>query len=122
MAVLVNRVYGSTFHRDEFSADNDHKIQCFYFDFWSSVELAETLVHSNANLNDSSQKRKVLKAQKILTARVMYTVGTLIALTDGSLELFVLDEKDDDGTDISLFEVFGSRQKFTPPRVLSRAA
>jgi hypothetical protein len=121
-AVIVNRIYGTTFDRDNFSLDHDNKIQAFNYDFWRSVELTETLVTRTAQYQDTSDKRKITEAKKILTARVMYTLATLMTLTDGTLDLYVLDEKDEQDNVVNLFDDFSKRERRTPTAVLPQAA
>ena len=52
----------------------------------------------------------------------MYTVATLMTLTDGTLELVVLDEKTDDGEIIDLFKDMGVRTPYMPKDVVPDAA
>ncbi len=120
--VIVNRIYGTTFHRDEFAADNDFELQAFNYDFWRSVEIAENFIHNHDIFQDMSESRKLIEAKKLLTARVMYTVATLMTLTDGTLELVVLDEKTDDGEIIDLFKDMGVRTPYMPRDVVPDAA
>jgi hypothetical protein len=75
--VIVNFVKGETFHRDRFSARHNHKIQAFNYDIWSTFEVAAK-TYSNP-----------IEEMRFVTARVMHTIATLIALTDGSLRLLI---------------------------------
>lgn len=101
-AAIVNRIYGYTFHRDEFSADNNDEIQAFSYDYWKSVEMAESLFFKSDRYQDLSFDRKIELSKRMITARVMYTVATLMTLTDGSIKLFVVDEKDENGQPVKL--------------------
>lgn len=120
--VIINRIYGTTFHRDEFSADNDFELQAFNYDFWRSVEITENFIHDHDIFQEMSDSRKLIEAKKLLTARVMYTVATLMTLTDGTLELIVLDEKTDEGEVVDLFKDMGTRKPYMPSDVVPQAA
>ncbi|HVX58187.1 MAG TPA: hypothetical protein VG964_00440 [Candidatus Saccharimonadales bacterium] len=74
--LIINKVVGETFDRDGFSAENQHLAQAFNYDLWHVVERAHAL------FPDDEPAR-----MRLITAQVMYAVGTAMALTDGSLEL-----------------------------------
>lgn len=76
VAVNINYKPGTTFHRDEFSRENDHQVQVFNYDYWRSQQLAEALY------GDSEFKRR-----QFLITRAIYAVGTAMVLTDGTLAL-----------------------------------
>ncbi len=125
IAVIVNNIYGMTFHRDEFSSDNGHEIQSFNYDVWRTMEVVETFINMSPKYKKLSEEERDIAAKKLLTTRVMYSVATLVTLTDGSLKLFVANEKTDDNQEtgeeghvIELFKDFGNREKYVPEEVL----
>lgn len=75
--VIVNFVPGSTLASNRFANEHDG-IQAFGYDVWRSKELASLLLPQDANSIDRA---------RFITARVMITIATLMALTDGSLQL-----------------------------------
>jgi len=117
VAAIINRVYGTTFHRDEFSADSDNKIQAFNYDYWYTLEKTEALMKDHPYFADMSEERRIIEGKKLLTARVMYTVATLMTLTDGTIQLRIIDEKDDEGTVVDLFDGFGKRDTYAPAAI-----
>ncbi len=76
--VIVNLVPNSTLSSNRFA--NDFGVQAFGYDLWRSKQVAEALFP----LSDQSIDRA-----RFITARVMLTIATLMALTDGSLPLLV---------------------------------
>ncbi|MDO5671548.1 MAG: cadmium-containing carbonic anhydrase [Actinomycetaceae bacterium] len=77
--VIVNLVEGTTLASNRF-ADDHEGVQAFGYDFWRSEQLA----HKIFPLPRQSKDRR-----HITHARVMLTVATLMALTDGSLPIFI---------------------------------
>lgn len=75
--VIVNFVPGTTLASNRFANEHDG-IQAFGYDVWRSKELASMLLPQDANSIDRA---------RFITARVMITIATLMALTDGSLQL-----------------------------------
>ena len=120
VAAIINRMYGYTFHRDEFSAASRHKLQAFNYDYWKSVEMAESVVKNSAKYAHLNADEKLRLGKRILTARVMYSVATLMTLTDGSIRLYVVDETADDGSVIDLHENFVARDSSTPRAVIKK--
>lgn len=77
--VVVNLVPGTTLSSNRFS-ENFNGVQAFGYDLWWSVEIANKLLP----LPEQAQDR-----QRFVMARVMTTVATLMALTDGTQRLVV---------------------------------
>ncbi len=77
--VIVNFVPQTTFASNRFSEEHNG-MQAFGYDIWRSFEMAKKLLPRQ----DDAQDRK-----RFVMARVMTTVATLMALTDGS-QRFVL--------------------------------
>lgn len=75
--VVVNFVPNTTFSSNRFS-DKSGGIQAFGYDIWRSFEMAKKLLPRQ----DDAQDR-----ERFVMARVMTTVATLMALTDGSQRL-----------------------------------
>lgn len=75
--VIVNFVPGTTLASNRFADEHDDK-QAFGYDVWRSKELAATLLPQDSQAADR---------RRFVTARVMITIATLMALTDGSLQL-----------------------------------
>lgn len=75
--VIVNFVPGTTLASNRFSDEHDN-VQAFGYDVWRSKELAAMLL---------PQDSQSLDRARFITARVMITIATLMALTDGSLQL-----------------------------------
>lgn len=76
---VVNLVPGTTFSSNRFAHDNDG-IQAFGYDLWRSRQLAATLFPLASQHIDR---------ERFVTARVMITFATLMALTDGSQRLLL---------------------------------
>lgn len=74
--VVVNLVPDTTFSSNRFA--NEFGIQAFGYDLWRSMQMA----HKIMPRPDQEQDR-----QRFIMARVMTTVATLTALTDGSQRL-----------------------------------
>lgn len=77
--VVVNEVPDTTLSSNRFAADFDG-MQAFGYDVWRSVQMAETILPG---------KEQELDRRRFVTARIMTTVATLMALTDGSQRLIV---------------------------------
>lgn len=76
--VIINFVPNTTFNSNKFSQDTNG-VQAFGYDIWRSKQIAELLLPRPEQASDRSN---------FIIARVMYTIATLMALTDGSQELF----------------------------------
>jgi hypothetical protein len=77
--VAVNQVNGTTLASNRFS-DTFSGTQVFGYDIWRSVQMAKRLLPRENQTEDR---------KRFITARVMSTVATLMALTDGSQRLIV---------------------------------
>ena len=77
--VIVNLVPGTTLSSNRFANDFGG-VQAFGYDLWRSKQVAQALFP----LPDQDIDRA-----RFITARVMLTIATLMALTDGSLPLLV---------------------------------
>ncbi len=77
--VMVNQVTGTTLSSNRFAVDHGGS-QAFGYDLWRSRQLADLLFPL------PSQQ---LDRERFIHARVMLTIATLMALTDGSLSLFL---------------------------------
>lgn len=77
--VIVNLVPNTTMSSNRFSDEHDG-LQAFGYDLWRSKQLAETLFPLPS---------QDVERQRFVTARVMITVATLMALTDGSQQLLI---------------------------------
>jgi len=77
--VIVNLVPNTTMSSNRFSAEHDG-LQAFGYDLWRSKQLSETLFPLPSQDIDR---------QRFVTARVMITIATLMALTDGSQQLLI---------------------------------
>ena len=75
--VIINYVSNTTFDSNRFSKENNG-MQAFGYDIWRTKQVAELLFPEPKQATDKSN---------YITARVMFTVATLMALTDGSQEL-----------------------------------
>ena len=75
--VIVNFIPGTTFASNRFAQEHDG-MQAFGYDVWRSKELASMLLPQDSQSVDR---------YRFITARVMVTIATLMALTDGSLQL-----------------------------------
>lgn len=75
--VVVNLVPGTTLSSNRFAADHDG-VQAFGYDLWRSRQLAQLLLPLPSHQLDR---------ERFIHARVMLTIATLMALTDGSLSL-----------------------------------
>lgn len=88
IALVINLVEGTTFHRDQFSVDNDNEVQLFNYDFWRSVQLAEKLYPIDSDDDIKNTENAILRSRYV-TVRALFAVGTAMILTDGSIELIV---------------------------------
>lgn len=77
--VVVNLVPGTTLASNRL-ADSFDGIQAFGYDLWRSMEMADKLLPRPDQASDR---------QRFVMARVMTTVATLMALTDGSQRLIL---------------------------------
>lgn len=77
--VVVNFVPGTTFSSNRF-ADDHGGIQAFGYDIWRSKEIAKKILPLPDQEDDRDQ---------FVMARLMSTVATLMALTDGTQRLLV---------------------------------
>jgi hypothetical protein len=77
--VLVNMVPNTTLASNRFAHAHD-SVQAFGYDLWYSLKIAQSL------LPRPDQK---VDRERFIMARVMYTVATLMALTDGSQKLII---------------------------------
>ncbi len=77
--VVVNLVPGTTLSSNRFAADHDG-VQAFGYDLWRSRQLADLLLPLPSQEVDR---------QRFIHARVMLTIATLMALTDGSLPMLL---------------------------------
>lgn len=77
--VVVNMVPGTTLSSNRF-ADEFDGVQAFGYDLWRSIEMAQKLLPRP----DQEADR-----QRFIMARVMSTVATLMALTDGTQRLLI---------------------------------
>jgi len=77
--VVVNLVPGTTMSSNRFAQDHDGA-QAFGYDLWRSRQIADLLFPL------PSQQ---LDRERFIHARVMLTIATLMALTDGSLPLLL---------------------------------
>lgn len=75
--VIVNFVPHTTLASNRFAEDHNG-MQAFGYDVWRSKELAMMLLPQDSQSVDR---------YRFITARVMITIATLMALTDGSLQL-----------------------------------
>lgn len=77
--LLVNLVPGTTFNSKKFAEENKG-IQAFGYDMWRSKQIAGRIL----GRPDQKDER-----ERFVMARVMCSVATLMALTDGSQRFFV---------------------------------
>jgi len=76
--VIINFVSDTTFDSNKFSQENNG-VQAFGYDIWRSKQIAGLLLPRPEQSADRAN---------FIIARVMYTIATLMALTDGSQEVF----------------------------------
>ncbi|HRC28484.1 MAG TPA: hypothetical protein PKV96_03815 [Candidatus Saccharimonas sp.] len=77
--LIVNFVPGTTLASNRFA--NDHSgMQAFGYDIWRSKQLARMLLPLDSQDEDRA---------RFVTARVMITIATLMALTDGSQQVLL---------------------------------
>lgn len=76
--VFINFVPETTFSSNRFFKDKN--VQAFGYDIWRSLQIAEILM---------PRSDQTLDRIRFIHARVMFTVATLMALTDGSQKLYV---------------------------------
>lgn len=75
--VVVNFVPGTTLASNKFSREFNG-LQAFGYDIWRSMQMAEKIM---------PRKDQAVDRERFVMARVMSTVATLMALTDGSQRL-----------------------------------
>lgn len=76
---IVNLVPGTTFSSNRFS-EEFNGLQAFGYDLWSSMEMASRIM---------PRTDQVLDRNRYIAARILSTIATLTALTDGS-QKFIL--------------------------------
>lgn len=76
---IVNLVPGTTFSSNRFSQEFNG-LQAFGYDLWSSMEMASRLM---------PRVDQVLDRNRYITARILSTIATLTALTDGSQRFII---------------------------------
>lgn len=81
--VVVNLVPGTTLASNQFSDEYDG-MQAFGYDLWRSKQMAQKLL---------PRPEQIMDRQRFVTARVMTSVATLMALTDGSQRLLLRIEE-----------------------------
>ncbi len=77
--VIVNLVEGTTMSSNRFAADHAGS-QAFGYDLWRSRQLVQALFPLPSHQIDR---------ERFIHARVMITIATLMALTDGSLQVLM---------------------------------
>lgn len=77
--VIINFVPNTTLSSNRFANENNG-MQAFGYDVWRSRQLAETLLPLPSQGTDR---------ERFITARVSITIATLMALTDGSLQVLL---------------------------------
>ncbi len=82
--VVVNLVPNTTLSSNELSKQANG-IQAFGYDLWRSLEMAQKLL---------PRPDQYIDRDKFIMARVMSTVATLMALTDGTQRLIIRTEKE----------------------------
>lgn len=75
--LIVNFVPGTTLASNRFASDHGG-MQAFGYDIWRSKQLAQALLPLDSQDEDRD---------RFVTARVMITIATLMALTDGSQQV-----------------------------------
>lgn len=88
IAIVLNLIPGTTFHRDQFSVDNNNELQLFNYDFWRTLEVADALHPTNTGDPANDILNAHLRS-RFVTARTLFALGTCMVLTDGSLDLIV---------------------------------
>ena len=91
--VAVNFVHGTTLSSNRFSKEFGG-VQAFGYDIWRSIQMAGKIL---------PRPDQTVDRQRFIMARVMTTVATLMALTDGSQHLILRMPKD-----ISVSSRFGA--------------
>jgi hypothetical protein len=76
--VIVNLVPNTTLASNRFA--DSFGVQAFGYDLWRSKQLAQTLLPLPS---------QTLDRERFVTARVMLSIATLMALTDGSLQMLM---------------------------------
>jgi hypothetical protein len=77
--VIVNQVHGTTLSSNRFALQHNG-VQAFGYDIWRSRQLVSMLFPMPSQQVDR---------ERFIHARVMLTIATLMALTDGSLSVIV---------------------------------
>jgi hypothetical protein len=78
VAIIVNKVKGTTFKNTKFSQDTGGEIQAFNYDFWYVPVNAGKLYRDNA-----------ARRLKYTTCMVMIAAATLMVITDGTLRILI---------------------------------
>lgn len=76
---VVNMVPGTTFSSNKFSEEFGG-IQAFGYDLWSSMDVARTIMPRADQIQDRN---------RYIAARILSTIATLTALTDGSQRFLI---------------------------------
>lgn len=86
---VVNKVPDTTFASNRF-AEEFGGLQAFGYDLWRSQQMAEIILPGKAHEDER---------RKFVTARVMTTVATLMALTDGTQQFIIRDFRETEDTE-----------------------
>jgi hypothetical protein len=93
VALVVNLVEDTTFHRDKFAVDNGEEIQLFNYDLWWSYQLADRLHPTDESVDAETREINAELRARFITARILFSIGTCMALTDGTLQLIVREQE-----------------------------
>ena len=89
VGLVINTMPETTFDRDRFSADHDHKLQLFNFDFWRTLEVAEKLFPIKTSMSAEKAGSQQRLRLRYITTRALFGIGTAMVLTDGEIELII---------------------------------
>lgn len=89
VALIINLVDGTTFHRDQFSLNHNHRLQAFNYDFWRTLQQAHTVYPDDTTASAAEKARSDRLRSRYMSMCTLFAVGTAMVLTDGSLDLVV---------------------------------
>ena len=94
MLLVINFMKGTTFNRDKFWVENDGQVQAFNYDIWESFDIASKLYPLDFTKHTSAEIDANVRSQRTyIMVRTIYALGTAMVLTDGSLDLVIRKQK-----------------------------
>ena len=93
VAIVLNYRRGLTIDTDQFYYDHGGELQVFGWDIWEMYEEAVRLYPYSMDIPFPAQQSAVFHRMKHLTSRILLGIATAMVLTDGSLRVVTVTDK-----------------------------